>query len=198
MKTFLTLIGSFLLATTTWAEPSQMYNDLALKDLDQMADMVKKKIKQSKQASSDKVGPLREALQEVFSRPDEDGMIDKVVGSLRSELDENEAWDTSLNALADEAINALKDPPKEMKANLQVTYAIFLQNLVGYLKPQSKADGFERTLLTKIRDAEIKVTKAARNERRVRSIKGLASPSETAARVLEGKQNRRKGDEFNN
>jgi hypothetical protein len=159
------------------------YNRLALKDLDQMNKLVKDKIKESRSEGGDKTLPLRDALQAVFSRPNEDFMIEKILSPLRSELDEYGAWDKSVKALVKEALGALKNPTA-FKTEAQVTYVIFLENLISEMKP--KADEyFEKSVLEQIRDADIELTKAAQSERKLRMMRELVSPSDLAKAALE-------------
>lgn len=159
------------------------YSQLALKDLDQMTAVVNEKIRESKKTSSGKVVPLKEALQAIYARPNEDGMIEKVVAPLRSKLDELEAWEKTVSQLTDEAIHALKNP-RAFKPVVQVTYAIFLENLVSELKPYINQNDFERQIVQRIRDAKIQVTKEAANELRLRTMKELPSPSQIAEQAL--------------
>ena len=111
-------------------------------------------------------------------------MIEKVVGPLRTEVDEQEAWDKTMGALVDEAVAALKDP-KEMKATDQVTFAIFLENVITEFKPRAKEEGFERSLLMKIAEANIEMSREAKNERLSRTMKEQSSPSRLAIVALE-------------
>lgn len=159
------------------------YSQLALKDLDQMNQLVSDKVKESKKSSSGKVVPLKEALQAVYSRSNDDDLIDKVITPLRTNLDELESWEKTLSQLTDEAINALKNP-KAFKPVVQVTYVIFLENLLAEVKPYIKKEGFERDLVERVRKADIEVTKDAVNERKLRTMKGTVSPSEIAANIL--------------
>lgn len=159
------------------------YSQLALKDLDQMSDLVSSKINESKKSQSGKVVPLKEALQAVYSRPNDDDMIEKVVAPLRTSLDELGDWEKSISQLTDEAINALRNP-KAFKPVVLVTYVIFLENLLSEIKPFLKDQGFERSLVERVRDAKIIVPKEAMNEMKVRTMRTLVSPSEIAERVL--------------
>lgn len=159
------------------------YSQLALKDLDQMSDLVSSKINESKKAQSGKMVPLKEALQAVYSRPNDDDMIEKVVGPLRSNLDELGDWEKSISQLTDEAINALRNP-KAFKPVVLVSYVIFLENLLSEIKPFLKDKGFERALVERVRDAKITVPKEAMNEMKVRTMRTLVSPSEIAERIL--------------
>ena len=124
---FILTILSFVFSTSAHAGLLFNYSQLLLKDLDQMNEMVLAKVEESKKSSSGKNVPLKEALQSVYSRPNDDQMIDKVVAPLRTHLDELDEWERTLSQLTDEAINALKNP-RAFKPVVQVTYQIFLEN----------------------------------------------------------------------
>ncbi|WP_413944099.1 hypothetical protein [Bdellovibrio sp. HCB-162] len=159
------------------------YSQLALKDLDQMNKLVSDKVKESKKTGSGKAVPLKEALQAVYSRPNDDDMIEKIVAPLRSNLDELESWEKTVSQLTDEAINALKNP-RAFKPVVQVTYVIFLENLMAEVKPYLKQEGFEKKIVERIRDAKIEVSKEATNERKLRMMKDTGSPSQIAEKIL--------------
>jgi hypothetical protein len=158
------------------------YSQLALKDLDQMNKLVQDKVTESRKSRGDRVVPLKEALQAVFSRPNDDFMIEKVLSPLKSELEEHDAYESALKSLVKEASGALKNP-KAFGAVAQVTYAVFLENVIGEMKPKV-AENFEKGILTDIRDAKIEISKEAKNERRVRMMKDVESPSALADVVL--------------
>ena len=158
------------------------YNRLALKDLDDMSRLVKDKIKESHKETGDKSIPLKEGLQAVFSRPNPDFLIEKILPPLKSELDDLGAWERSLKSLVKEALGALKNPGA-FKPEAQVTYLVFLENLVSELRPRSK-EKFETALLEQIRDAKIVVTDGAQKERQLRMMKETTSPSALAEQVL--------------
>ncbi len=160
------------------------YSQLALKDLDQMNSLVMAKVKESRKSDSGKNVPLKEALQAVYTRPNEDGMIEKIVGPLRTELDELGAWEKSLNDLTVEALDALKNT-RAFKPVVQVSYQLFLENLLIDMKPFVHKEGFERGLTEKIRDAKIDITKESSSERRLRMMKSTISPSDLAKQILD-------------
>lgn len=184
MKTNLSLIALIvLIGTQTMAGLLMPYHKLAVKDLDQMNKLVADKIKESKKASDGKIVPLKEALQAVLARPNEDGMIDKVLTPLKNEIDDHDAWEKTIEQLTTEALNALK-MTKNFKGDAQVSYAIFLENLIAELKPSAHKEGFEKKTLERIRDAKIKLSKEAQKERKLRLMKSPVSPSEIAEMVL--------------
>jgi len=182
MKTLITLCITLLLVAQAQAGLLFNYSQLALKDLDQMNKLVRAKIQESKKSGGNKVIPLKEALQAIFSRSNEDFMIEKIVPHLKTELEEHDAWESSIQALVKEAIGALKNP-KAFKPVVQVTYQIFLENIISELKPRLSED-FENRIVTQIRDAKIELTKEAMNERRLRVMRASPSPSAVADSVL--------------
>lgn len=187
IRRLLTLLAAttiFLMAMAGNAQAGLLFNysQLSLKDLDQMSKLIQIKINESRKAGGDQVIPLKEALQAVYSRSNEDFMIEKIISPLRNELDEHDAWNSSLDSLTKEAIGALKNT-KAFKPVVQVTYLVFLENLISEVKPRGN-EKFERGLLEKIAKAKIKVTKEAETERRLRVMKNTTSPSEVAENVL--------------
>lgn len=180
MKTLISVFFPILLAGVLWAGPEQTYNQLALKDLDQMTELVAKKVAASEQSGTE---PLKEGLIAVLSRPDEDFMVEKVIGPLRQELDEKDLWESTLEEVANEAIAALKKP-KGIPAPTQVTYSILLTNLISQLKPGADAPGFSRRIIEKIRDARIKLTDEMMADRRLRMMRESISPSVVAEEAL--------------
>lgn len=159
------------------------YNQLTVKDLDQMNAMVKNKLKEAKATDSGKVVPLKEGLQAIFSRPNNDDMIEKILPPLRTALDQEEAREKVYSELVTEATNALKNT-KNFKKEVQVTYAIFLENIISEFKPGLQKDSFEFKMIKKIADSEIELTKDAQKDRRLRLMQESASPSAIAVRVL--------------
>ena len=183
IRILLTTIIALLLGNGAHAGLLYNYSQLALKDLDQMSKLVNDNVRESKKSKSGKAVPLKEALQAVYSRPNDDGMIDKVIAPLRSNLDELTLYETTLNQLTEEAINALKNP-RAFKPVIQNTYLIFLENLLSEIKPLVSKDIFAKKLAERVRDAKIVVSKEALKEFRLRAMKSVVSPSDLAEQIL--------------
>lgn len=180
-KTYLFILASLLWASVSSAGLLYNYSQLTLRDLDQMNEIAQKKIKEFKKDGSVEI--LKEAVQAVYSRPNDDGMVEKVITPLRNELDESEQWETTMDALVQEAIGALKNP-KAFKPVVQNTYAIFLENVVSDFKPFAERDGHERKVIQRIADANIVLSKEAVNERKLRTMSAHKSPSEIASQIM--------------
>lgn len=146
-----------------------------------MNELAQRKVKEFKKDGSVEI--LKEAVQAVYSRPNDDAMVEKVITPLRNELDEQEQWETTMDALVQEAVSALKNP-KAFKPVVQTTYAIFLENVIADFKPFAEREGHERKVIRTIRDAKIEISKEAINERKLRTMKNNKSPSEIADQVM--------------
>lgn len=159
------------------------YHEMALKDLDQINKLVSDKIKESKKSREGKHVPLKEALQAVYSRPNEDGMIQKVQTPLLAELNDLEMLEKVYTDLTAEALNALTNT-RAFKPALQVTYAIFLENMMAEFRPKLSEDGYQKKLVERIAHSQIEVTKEATHERKLRLMKEVKGPSEIAGDLL--------------
>lgn len=181
-KKILWVVGIFLLVEGAQAGLLFNYSQLALKDLDQMNKLVRAKIAESNKAGGDKAIPLKEALQAIYSRSNEDFMIEKLLPPLKLHLEELDQWEPSIKALTKEAIGALRNP-KAFKPVVLVTYQVFLENLISEFKPKS-SESFEKSILEQIRDAKIELPKEMVQERKMRVMKESMSPSEIAEKLL--------------
>jgi hypothetical protein len=178
------LILSFLVGSHSWAGLLFTYNQLVLMELDQMSKLAQDKIKESKKADA-KIVPLKEGFQAILSRPDQDRMIEKVAGPLRSEMVNLGKYEKAVTELTEEALNALRNT-KNFKPTVQVTYLFFLENLMADMKPVlTDAESFEKKLMQKIKKAEIKLTKQALSDLASRGFADKKSPSEVAEQILE-------------
>lgn len=175
------------------------YHQLALKDLDAMTRLVQTKVKESKKSVDEKTLPLKEAYQAVFSRPDEDGLIEKIVGPLRNELEDLDVKEQVVESLVNEAVDALSKP-KNIKPDVQVTYWIFLENSISDFKQAistaSEPQGtFEMKMLQKIAKTKLEISTKAKQERTLRMMKSTVSPSDVSAKILQTFESKIKKEE---
>ncbi len=182
-KTFLASLLMGAMASVASAQLKFNYSNLILKDLEQMGQYVSSKLKTYEQDTTSTL-PLKDAVEYVFSRPDDDGLIDKLLPPVRQQLAAAEEWHKVLVQLTNACITITKDPDKH-KVREQITALVMLENIIAEVKPDAKEAGLERDLLKKIADADISVSRKARSERKLRSMKGFRSPSEIAERVLD-------------
>ena len=155
---------------------------LQLKNLDEMVHLVRIRTRRAQSRTEDGLGSLRQALRIIYARPNEDFLTEKLIGDVRFPLEELEEWQSSIEDLAYEA-SAQLYKPESLKPAVQLTYIIILENLLADLRP-AIAEPWIRTLVERIRDAEMTVTDAARSERELKMMKSVANPADIAARII--------------
>lgn len=164
------------------------YSQLKVMDLDQMSEIMYQKAKDYKKTEDPKY--LQEGLLITYSRPNEDGLIEKISSIIKTPMDDNNLWESSVESLIDSAIVTTKN--KNANAVDQVTYGVILENLVSELKPafqkQYKSPGFETRMIEKIADADVEYSPSAVNERKLNLMRGQVSPSLFAKRLIERKE----------
>lgn len=188
------------------------YNELMLKDYDEMSRLINERIAQAKKISSaetqtedessgqgrspsdnEAIAILRDGLLLCLSRPDKDNMLAKLIPILRKELINYSAFEDSLLAIANDAIAALKtaSAPTATKS----TYLFVLENIMAEMKPQLHEKKEYRSTLEKIRDAKIEVSKDVVKDRKLRSMFSTESPSDLAATILNNPPPRPKAED---
>ncbi|MBC7464790.1 MAG: hypothetical protein H7256_02260 [Bdellovibrio sp.] len=167
---------------------SYPYSRLKVMDLDQMTDIMYEKAKEFKKTDEPK--PLQDGLLICLSRPNEDGQIQKVISIVRTPMEDNDLWESSVESLVDRAIAILKN--KNSNAADQVTYGVVLENIVSEFKPafvkQYKSPGFESKMIEKIAEADIELSAAAVSERKLNLMRGNVSPSLFANKLIERRE----------
>ena len=161
------------------------YSRLQLMDLDQMSDLMQQKVRQFKSTNS--LEPLQEGLQACLSRPDEDGLLEKVISIIKNPLEDNDAWESTIEEIVTNSIRLLKS--EGAQPSDQVTSAVVLENIIAEFKPsffkQYLSPAFETRIIERIATAEIEFSKAALSERKLNLMRSTSTPSAIAQRLIE-------------
>lgn len=189
MKAFLLLLTIFSLQT----QAAQFkYNELMLKDYDEMLQMVNGMLKKARAVGSNTsdenvndqqaVEHLREAVKLILSRPDSDNMVAKLMPEVRKELSGYNAFEDVLSGLTAEEIAVVKD--EKAAGSVQATAVFVLENLIAMIKPEAVNNNDLRRLLDRIRSADIDVPSAVKHDLKLRGMFKTPNPSKTAKDVL--------------
>lgn len=194
MKHLILLIVMLLFSISAQAARYK-YNELQIKDYDEMSKEVEALIRKAKETAIEKqqqemteegdrlaVESLRNALKLIFSRPNKDNMVAKLVPSVKKELMNFNAYEDTLASLVTEAITILKS--EKMPVVYRSTALFVLENIMSELKPMIDENEEYRKLVQKIKEADIKVSQEVANNRRLVSMYETTSPSETAEKIL--------------
>ncbi len=193
------LILSFLIllvSATAWTKVEYDANDLMMKNSEQVAELVRKKLKaasdiQVQQEDNDENGILAEpaaiekmkdAMRIVLSRPDQDDGRATQFARVRRELSDLGSFEKVLQDLTTEGITALKS--KSGSDKIQITYIFLLENLMAELKPDIAKNKIFQKLIEQIRDANLKIDDSIKSTIKLRTMTVPVSPSQTAAKIL--------------
>lgn len=161
------------------------YSRLKVMDLDEMNDIMQEQVRYFKRTNDPEA--LKEGLLICLSRPDEDSLVEKVVGTVRNPLEDNDLWDETVENLINESILAIQDPSRSSVD--QVTYSIMLENLISEMRPefikQYKSPGFETRMIEKIAAAHTELNAGAKAERKLNLMKGSFTASQVAQKLLD-------------
>ena len=167
------------------SEYSMSYSQLKLLDLDQMSELLQKKVSEFKRTDNSEA--LKLGLQICLSRPDEDDLVEKTISIVRNPMEDITQWEPAVEELTDKALAQLKN--KDAHSTDQITAGIILENLTAEFKPafvrQYQSPGFESHIIEKIAAADVEFNSKAISERKLTLMRGAASPSVIAQRLID-------------
>lgn len=191
MKTFL---SAFILAFGFSASAANYkYNELMIKDYDEMQAMVEAFVQKSRNSGGDDddssndaeaVSYLKEALKLIFSRPDSDNMVAKLVSEIRRELLSYNAFEPTIAELADEALAVAKN--KNAAPSVQSTSLFVLENILSQIRPEVSNNNNQvfRGVIERVAKADIEVSNEVFKDRKLRGMFKNKNPTEVANEIL--------------
>ena len=170
------------------------YNELMIKDYDEMLKLVQGQVKKSRAVGSntsddnvndaEAIEHLREALKLMFSRPNSDNMIAKLMPEVRRDLSGYSAYEDSVSAITAEAIEFLKN---DKAATSQQATAIFvLENILSEIRPEAANNDDLRRIIERIRDAKVKISSDVVKDMKLRGMYKTKNPSDMAKSIMKG------------
>lgn len=178
------------LGGSTTVGPNYKYNELMIKDYDEMLEMVQSFVRKAKEAAGEDgtanedeaLGHLRNGLKLILSRPDSDNMVAKLVPEVRRMMLGFNAYEPSISMIADEALEYVAS--SNAAPSVQSTSLFILDNILGEIRPEVEHNAQLRQVAERIRDANLSVSKDVQKERKIRGMFSTKSPSDTARDVL--------------
>ncbi|NCN40811.1 hypothetical protein GW916_06120 [bacterium] len=172
------------------------YRELMLKDLEELQREIRKSVRFAKQdfaaadedpdAEASGFRNLKKALRLIFSRPDAENYVAKLVPEVRRELSIYRAYYSMVDELAEEGLRAF-DPSLGVNTVTLATYTFMLENLIGEIQAEAKRQPELRKTIEKIANADLKVPQDVVQERKLSGMFLSESPSELAKRILKEK-----------
>lgn len=148
------MISLSVVAILFWYFPSSaglLYNhqQLKAKNREAMSALVQAKVQEAQKDRGSKIVPLKEALQAILSRPDEDQLAGELIPIVKEELDGMQEWERALSALVDEAAGALQNP-RAFGPKVLSTYQVFLDNFLRIYGEKADSSDFLKTQVEKV------------------------------------------------
>ncbi|MEO0335073.1 MAG: hypothetical protein AAF202_01675 [Pseudomonadota bacterium] len=178
------------------------YNELQIKDYDEMKEMVDAQIQKARSISIESqeegdpdsgdqraIDELTRAMALIFSRPDKDNMVAKLAPAVKKELMNYNAYTDALNGIATDAISSLE--MDKLPVVYRATSIFVLENLMSEIRPELVESKELFSIVKKIKKAGIQISKDVRNHRKLTGMYNTTSPSETAEKII-GKVKKRK------
>lgn len=171
--------------------PNYKYNELMIKDYDEMLKMVQGMADKAKAATSkedtggegEAVEWYGRALKLIFSRPDSDNMVAKLVNEVRRDLQGFNAYEDSIAGLADEALRNAADDA--LPVSVQSTALVILENILSEIRPSVESGNPDtRRIVQRIRDAKLHLSSDVKKDRRMRGMFLTKNPSDEARSLL--------------
>lgn len=189
MKTLIyVLTGLFCLQTSA---AMFKYNELMIKDYDEMLKLVQSQVKKSRSVGSntsddnvndaEAIEHLREALKLMFSRPNSDNMIAKLMPEVRRDLSGYSAYEDSISAIAAEAIEVLKND--KAATSQQATATFVLENILSEIRPEAANNDDLRRIIERVKDAKIKTSNDVMKDMKLRGMYKTKNPSDLAKEI---------------
>ena len=179
------------------------YTDLHLKDYEQMSKLVnqhldaaqkiidettsktdeidKGTLSRDDEADQKAIEELCQALQLIFSRPNRDNMVEKLIPDIRRQLKNFNSFEDTLETLLGEALQGVKS--KNLSIVIRSTYLFLIENLMEEIQPQLTDNKRFYGFYVRIREADLEVPKEIIKDRRKRMYKRF-NPSAIAKQVL--------------
>lgn len=181
MKQILYFIAAFLTFNASAAQFK--YNELMLKDYDEMLQLVNTKLKQARSAEDqDAIEHLREVVKLILSRPDSDNMVAKLMPEVRKELTGYNAYEDVLSGLTAEELAVAKDD--KAAPSVQATAIFVLGNLLAQIKPEVGSNADLRRIAERIKSAKLTINSGVKKDLKLRGMFSAQNPSEAAADIL--------------
>jgi hypothetical protein len=172
--------------------PQFKYNELMLKDYDEMNKMVQNLLKKARAVGSntsdenvddqEAVAHLREALKLIFTRPNSDNMVAKLAPEVRRELATYNAVDRTLMSLANEGLaTVLAD---NVAVTQQASALFMLENMLSEIRPEIHNRADLRKVVETIADADVGISSDVKKDMKLRGMFKAIDPSKLAREIL--------------
>jgi len=166
-----------------------VYHRLATKNLEDMDRLLRAKIHASQKATTpeEQVAYLVEATQALFSRPNFDNLIEKLLPQLLFELKDKRLTQKVFSEFINEATAGIQDEGQTVSGEAQVTYLIGLENWLLEMQVYTEQEDV-RKLFERVAQTQFKISDLAKKTASLHLPYTLKDPQKLAQHILKKTQ----------
>lgn len=184
----LSVILCLVFVTSAHAEIEYHSERLKTMDIEVLQQIVYKNIKALENKDDSPELLIKKSLEIVLAQPDQSIGISSIFEQLRTSSGSDKKFASALSSIIDDALDVLKNKDKNKDLlRTQNTYVYILNNMLAELQKLKDVPNY-KTLIERIRDADIEFSDYLVSHRLLNSMTEAESPSKLAGTILPKKE----------
>ena len=184
----LSVILCFVFVTSARAEIEYHSERLKTMDIEVLQQIIYKNIKALENKDDSPELLIKKSLEIVLAQPDQSVGIISIFDQLRTSSGSDKKFASALSSITDDAVDVLKKKDKDKDLlRTQNTYVYILNNMLAEMQKLKDVSNY-KTLIERIRDADIEFSDYLISHRLLNSMTEAESPSKLAGTILPKKE----------
>lgn len=184
----LSVILCFVFVTSARAEIEYHSERLKTMDIEVLQQIIYKNIKALENKDDSPELLIKKSLEIVLAQPDQSVGISSIFDQLRTSSGSDKKFASALSSITDDAVDVLKKKDKDKDLlRTQNTYVYILNNMLAEMQKLKDVSNY-KTLIERIRDADIEFSDYLISHRLLNSMTEAESPSKLAGTILPKKE----------
>ncbi len=184
----LSVILCFVFVTSARAEIEYHSERLKTMDIEVLQQIIYKNIKAIENKDDSPELLIKKSLEIVLAQPDQSVGISSIFDQLRTSSGSDKKFASALSSITDDAVDVLKKKDKDKDLlRTQNTYVYILNNMLAEMQKLKDVSNY-KTLIERIRDADIEFSDYLISHRLLNSMTEAESPSKLAGTILPKKE----------
>ncbi len=187
MKILLVIL-CIVFVTSARAEIEYHSERLKTMDIEVLQQIIYKNIKGLENRDDSPELLIKKSLEIVLAQPDQSVGISSIFDQLRTSSGSDKKFASALSSITDDAVDVLKKQDKDKDLlRTQNTYVYILNNMLAEMQKLKDISNY-KTLIERIRDADIEFSDYLISHRLLNSMTEAESPSKLAGTILPKKE----------
>ena len=184
----LSVLFCLVFAMSARAEIEYHSERLKTMDIEVLQQIIYKNIKALENKDNSPELLIKKSLEIVLAQPDQSIGISSIFDQLRTSSGSDKRFASALSSITDDAVDVLKKKDKDKDLlRTQNTYVYILNNMLAEMQKLKDVANY-KTLIERIRDADIEFSDYLISHRLLNSMTEAESPSKLAEAILPKKE----------